>query len=281
MKRGIGIDQSLRSLKKKMSKEALERQMLLYAESFIPKEDIPQDTSAQSANLLDEMSTLIGNIDLNYRKSTEEQSGDVDRIRNIINTLKENIQEMGYATSDYLRSNMNSQSNLPHIKKIRERTIEIELRRLVRTFGEESVVTAFHHVTDEVNTKRKPDKFESSFPELTGAQVEAIGRQAKAHPWSERGNDDRTPFEWVRDNYGEWIPGLLQSHLQVDMPLYHAFAQAVRRKGLPEWLDVPSGAESRLRSIASPEDRDKTKAIRDWQAAKKRTLRAKKRLTPG
>jgi hypothetical protein len=90
-------------------------------------------------------------------------------------------------------------------------------------------------------------------PKLSAKQVAAIKQRAKVRPWAKRGDDRRNPFEWVRDNYREWVGrGLLQAHLKADPKLYEAFAKAVSRQGLPEWLDVPNEGDAFMRRIDNP-----------------------------
>jgi hypothetical protein len=111
-------------------------------------------------------------------------------------------------------------------------------------------------------------------PKLTARQIEAIQRHAERHSWSERGDDGRTPFEWVRDYYGKWIPGLLQHHLKCDPLLYDAFAKRVSREGLPEGLDVPTKDEAELRAIHDPLERAKVLATRVLNRTRMRQFRS-------
>jgi hypothetical protein len=116
-----------------------------------------------------------------------------------------------------------------------------------------------------------------ALPELSEEAIAAIKARAKACPWSERApSDKRNAFEWVRDNYGEWIPGLLQSHLRnVDLPLWQSFQTRLNRDGLPQWLDVPSQKKARERA-ASPELRSKILASREITKLAMRNLRRAK-----
>lgn len=113
-------------------------------------------------------------------------------------------------------------------------------------------------------------------PALSDAQLAAIRQRAVDRPWEKRGDDPRTPFEWVRDNYKEWIPGLLQSHLKVDRLLYGAFTQQVHRSnGLPSWLDVPTEPDARIRNIIDPEERRRALALRTWHRERGRRWRGR------
>jgi hypothetical protein len=87
--------------------------------------------------------------------------------------------------------------------------------------------------------------------ELTSEEIEGVIAREKEKPWNERPQRYTSPFEWVRDNYGQFIPGLRTSHLKIASPqLYNAFCRRVSREGRPEWLDVPSDKEHHLRKIA-------------------------------
>ena len=94
-------------------------------------------------------------------------------------------------------------------------------------------------------------------PELTPMQIQAVMRRGKERPWRGRATYHSDPLRWVADNYGEWIPGLLQKHLYVADPLLHrAFRMnASRNGGLPDWLDVPSEPDANLRKITDPQQR--------------------------
>jgi hypothetical protein len=49
-------------------------------------------------------------------------------------------------------------------------------------------------------------------PDLTSVEVAAVVARGKERPWSKRPTYRMSAFEWVKDTYGDWIPGLLQSH---------------------------------------------------------------------
>jgi len=102
-------------------------------------------------------------------------------------------------------------------------------------------------------------------PELTPMQIQAVIRCGKERPWSKRPTHRMDSFKWVAENYGTWIPGLLQSHLWVaDRPLFNAFATRMKREGgLPDWLDVPSKADAILRKVTDPQQRKELLAGRE------------------
>ena len=118
-------------------------------------------------------------------------------------------------------------------------------------------------------------------PELTEQQVAAVIARGKEKPWEDRPEYRMSPFEWVRETYAEWIPGLLQSHLKAaDAKLYVAFAQRVKRSGRPRWLDVPSSKEARVRSIANLQERSEFQAGRAYRARLRREARRGAKLAP-
>jgi hypothetical protein len=93
-------------------------------------------------------------------------------------------------------------------------------------------------------------------PELTAEQIEATKRRGQEKPWADRPSYHTSaegPFEWIRENFGLWIPGLRRIHLKAaDRKLYAAFLKALSRADgrLPDWLDLPSESEHRLRIAA-------------------------------
>lgn len=110
-------------------------------------------------------------------------------------------------------------------------------------------------------------------PKLSQRQLTAIKKRARERPWSKRPRHRMSAFEWVRDNYAEWIPGLLQSHLKADPALYGAFSARVSREGLPDWLDVPSEPDARLRQISDPAERQELLMSREFTKRRIRRLR--------
>jgi hypothetical protein len=114
-------------------------------------------------------------------------------------------------------------------------------------------------VKAEITSRAAHAPIKPPLPELTPMQIQAVIRRGKERPWSGRAAYHSDPFRWVADNYGEWIPGLLQKHLAAADPVLHkAFAVCVGRNGgLPDWLDVPSRCDAALRKITKPEERKK------------------------
>jgi hypothetical protein len=117
-------------------------------------------------------------------------------------------------------------------------------------------------------------------PKLSPEQVRAVVARGGARPWSKHKREYRgRVFAFVRDTYGEWIPGLLQSHLKTADPRLHAaFAAQLHRDGvLPSWLDVPSRNDAALRRLTDPNERQKLlaarRALRPAGAARYRILK--------
>jgi hypothetical protein len=92
------------------------------------------------------------------------------------------------------------------------------------------------------------------FPELSGAQLDEIKHKASEVPWALREHYWMSPFEWLKQHYGKWIPGMTQSHLRAaDPQLYGAFIGRVQREGLPADLDIPTKSTARERIKAGKE----------------------------
>jgi hypothetical protein len=116
---------------------------------------------------------------------------------------------------------------------------------------------------------------------LSTKEIAAIKRRADSRPWSGRPTHRYSAFEWVRENYGQWIPGLLQHHLKFDeSSLYEAFAKRVSRERLPGWLDVPTEAEAEIRNATSPLERAKILAVRRLNRDHMRRVRSLRRRGP-
>lgn len=115
-------------------------------------------------------------------------------------------------------------------------------------------------------------------PELNATQIAAVKKHAEKRPWKKRrefGYGWKTNvFEFVRAEYGKWIPGLIQSHLKADSELYRFFTTQVSLGGLPDWLDVPSERAARIRNITDPLERTERKAWREHERKRSRQRRA-------
>jgi hypothetical protein len=120
-----------------------------------------------------------------------------------------------------------------------------------------------------------PPALRPPVPELTPEQIEVVKAREKERPWSKRPHYRTSAFDWVRDNYSDWIPGLKQSHLKVvNRQLYDAFCKRVSTDGKPDWLDVPSDAEQHLRTVAFSNPVEEVFAKR--RKERKRVLEAKR-----
>lgn len=116
-------------------------------------------------------------------------------------------------------------------------------------------------------------------PQLTSKQLAAVEQVAKRHPWSSRPSYHHSPFDWVKEHYARWLPGLLQHHLKLDRSsLYEAFVKRVKREGgLPSWLDVPTEGEAELRNTPDPIQRARILAVRSLSKAQSRGVRSLRR----
>jgi hypothetical protein len=119
---------------------------------------------------------------------------------------------------------------------------------------------------------RRAEFAKPPLPKLSTKQIAAVKKRANDRPWAKRGSDGRSSFEWVRDNYSEWVgKGLLQSHLTADPALYMAFAKQAKRTGLPDWLDVPTEGDAFMRRLADPVKQQNALVSRGLQIALKQT----------
>jgi len=149
--------------------------------------------------------------------------------------------------------------------------IEIEWDRALAQFAPSLTEQQRLEIWTQAKAVTKPP-----IPKLAIDQIAAIRRRAKARPWSGRARPRMSALEWVRDNYAEWIPGLLQHHLKFDsVQLYDAFSKRVGREGgLPDWLDVPTEDEAELRKINDPLERAKVLAVRRLNRERMRGVRS-------
>jgi hypothetical protein len=117
------------------------------------------------------------------------------------------------------------------------------------------------------------------FPTLDGKAIAAIAEHAKKRPWAKRrefGYEWRwNVFDFVRREYGKWIPGLTQAHLKFDRELYRFFTRQISLEGRPDNLDVPSENEAVLRRASS---RAEIEDRRFWRNVEK--LRSRQRRSP-
>jgi hypothetical protein len=120
---------------------------------------------------------------------------------------------------------------------------------------------------------------QETFPILTPEDEAAILRRGAECPWSKRTKRgipyQADVFEYVRDTYRKWIPGLTQEHLAfADPDLHNYFKKRRSQVGLPKGLDIPTGADARLRAMPDPVEREKLKIVREHQRNKMRTRRS-------
>jgi hypothetical protein len=111
-------------------------------------------------------------------------------------------------------------------------------------------------------------------PHLEGKQVKELVRFGNRNPYSGRlKSDERTPFEWVRDEYARWYPGVLMHHLKEADEALWVILQKRRSRArsgkypLPKWFNVPTKEENDYRA-ATPEERGRIDATRAlWRSA--------------
>ena len=96
-----------------------------------------------------------------------------------------------------------------------------------------------------------------NFRSLPRAEIEALLAHGKTHTWNtrvKRGFSYHTDvFEYVRDTYRHWIPGLTQELLfEADSSIESYYKKRKSEAGLPPWLFIPAGAEARDLVEADP-----------------------------
>jgi hypothetical protein len=133
-------------------------------------------------------------------------------------------------------------------------------------------------------TERLSQPREQPFPSLNERTVKAIVAHGKKHPWDDRVKHGwpyhSDAFKYLHITYKKWIPGLTREHLALaDKSLSAHLRKKISVEGMPEWLDVPTGAEARLRAITDPVERSKLEIIREFLRDQKR--KAKSKATPG
>jgi tetratricopeptide (TPR) repeat protein len=132
-------------------------------------------------------------------------------------------------------------------------------------------------------TKRLSQAEEQPFPILPERTVKAIVAHGKKHPWDDRKKQGwpyhTNAFVYVHITYRKWVNrGLTREILAWADPGLHAHLNIKinREGGLPAWLDVPSGPEAKLRSIADPVKRAKLEGVREFFRDQKRRTRSRK-----
>jgi len=144
-----------------------------------------------------------------------------------------------------------------------------ELRELIREYSARLV-----------ENLRELDK--PPFPILRPRDVAAVIAHGKKYPWDMR-RDRGWPyhinaFKFLHITYARWIGrGLTREHLAAADPSLHThLTRKISLEGMPEWLDVPTGPEARLRAIADPVERMKREAVREYKRDEKRITRSRK-----
>lgn len=130
-------------------------------------------------------------------------------------------------------------------------------------------------------------RFETSpaFPLLSDKEIAAVKAHAKKNLWadrSKRGWDYHTNvFKFLHITYRVWVNrGLTREIISKADPALHAALNVKMTKegGMPEWLDVPTGAEARLRAITDPTERLELELFRKRQRRIQREHAARKSL---
>jgi tetratricopeptide (TPR) repeat protein len=124
------------------------------------------------------------------------------------------------------------------------------------------------------------------FAILSERQVAAMIKHAKKHPWDERQKRGwayhTNAFIYLQIVYARWIPGLTREMLaEADESLHKHLTRKISIEGLPEFLDVPTGAEARLRNISDASERSELEVARKVQRHRQRRHVARKATLGG
>jgi len=135
-------------------------------------------------------------------------------------------------------------------------------------------------------TERLSQPVDSPFPILTEREIKAAIAHGKKHQWDDRREQGwpyhTNAFAFVHITYQRWVNRGLNREIlaQADPSLSAHLYKKISVDGLPGWLDLPTGAEARARSIADPKERAELEIAR--KIIRKRTAkhRASRRPSP-
>lgn len=110
-----------------------------------------------------------------------------------------------------------------------------------------------------------------------------VNRRDRGIPWR------KDVFDFIEETYGHkalafgmknWIEeGMVQADLiGLDDKLYAAYHERVSRFGVPEGFNFPAQKDAALAAISDPLERFKKEVIREHQAARMASWRARKQL---
>ncbi len=134
-------------------------------------------------------------------------------------------------------------------------------------------------------TDRLSQPGEQPFPILNERTVKAIIAHGKQNPWDDRKKQGwpyhTNLFVYVHIVYREWAnQGLTREILGwADSSLNTKLARKISVEGLPEWLDLPTGAEARARAITDPVKRNKLEIVREYERDRWRQRHPKQDLS--
>jgi hypothetical protein len=124
---------------------------------------------------------------------------------------------------------------------------------------------AGENLTHAFDNRQEPKPFKL----LSDKAVAAFMEHAKAHQWDDRRKDGwpyfTNAFKFVDATYSRFIPGLTRDLIAAaDDSLARHLYKKISVEGLPDWLDLPTAAEARLRSMSDPVDRYKLLGVREY-----------------
>ena len=116
-----------------------------------------------------------------------------------------------------------------------------------------SIDEVISHAKTEITgeSEKAPPVIGPPLPSLSEKQISEISSICKKWDKEKKLYRGRV-FDWVKDNFQSYIPGLLQSHLRANMNLYRTFMKGIERNSLPDDLDVPNEPDANLRNEQDP-----------------------------
>lgn len=135
-------------------------------------------------------------------------------------------------------------------------------------------------LTERLSQEERP------FPTISERAVKAIVAHGKKHKWDDRKERGwpyhSNAFVYAHITYRRWVNrGLTREILaQADPSLAAHLNRKISVEGLPGWLDLPTGAEARLRAIRDPVERAKAEGVREFHREKQKRWRKKAGPSP-
>jgi uncharacterized protein affecting Mg2+/Co2+ transport len=139
-------------------------------------------------------------------------------------------------------------------------------------------------ISPDVDNFRAPEP--KPFKLLPDKAVAAFMEHAKSHQWNDRQEKGwpyhTNAFKFLHVTHGKFIPGLTRDLIAAgDDSLAKHLNRKISMEGLPPWLDLPTGAEAKLRAINDPIERGKVLGVREFFREQKQRYRGHKAAALG